>query len=113
MYGFSSFYWDVADLAEPDRRAVDALDGASPPLPSAGYATHDPDGLLAAYRTLLHSADPPARGVALDQYTYAEPRGAGVPTTPSRRSTTRCSRRRGRCSPSRPIRPCRSPRSRG
>lgn len=75
MYGFSSFYWDVADLAERDRRAVEALDGASPPLPSAGYATHDPDGLLAAYRTLLHSDDPPARGVALDQYTYAEAQG--------------------------------------
>jgi hypothetical protein len=72
MYGFSSFYWDVAELAEADRRAVATLNTASPPLPSAGYATHDPDGLLAAYRTLLHSADVRARGVALDQYTYAQ-----------------------------------------
>ncbi|WP_327003079.1 hypothetical protein OHA72_49695 [Dactylosporangium sp. NBC_01737] len=75
MYGFSSFHWDVAELAGPDRRAVEALDTASPPLPSAGYATLDPDGLLAAYRTLLHSDDVQARGVALDQYTYAEAQG--------------------------------------
>jgi len=71
VYGFSAFYWDVGELAEEDRRAVAGLDSASPPLPSAGYATHDPDGLLEAYRTLLHSTDVRARGVALDQYTYA------------------------------------------
>jgi hypothetical protein len=84
MYGFSSFHWKVSELAEQDRQAVEALNELSPPLPSAGYATHDVDGLLAAYRTLLHSADIRARGVALDQYAYAEAQhrwGADNPMT--------------------------------
>jgi hypothetical protein len=84
LYGFSSFYWNVDELGDEDRRAVAALDTASPHLPSAGYATHDLDGLLAVYRTLLHSADVRARGVALDQYTYAEAQhrwGADNPMT--------------------------------
>lgn len=71
MYGFSAYYWDVAELGEADRRAVRALDEASPALPSAGYATHDEAGLVRAFRTLLHSDDVRARGVALDQFTYA------------------------------------------
>ncbi len=75
MYGFSSFYWNVSELAEADRRAVEALNTASQSRPSAGYATHDLAGLLAAYRTLLDSADVRARGVALDQYAYAEAQG--------------------------------------
>jgi hypothetical protein len=71
VYGFSSYHWDVHELAEEDQRAIAALGTTSPPSPGAGFGPHDPDGLLAAYRTLLHSPDVRARGVALDQYTYA------------------------------------------
>jgi hypothetical protein len=72
VYSFSSYHWNVNDLSEPDRRAVAALNDASPSLPSAGYATHDEDGLLNAFPALLRSDDVRARGIALDQYRYAD-----------------------------------------
>lgn len=75
MFGFSSYHWDVGELSETDRRALVTLNDASPETPLAGYATHDPAGLFGAYRALLHSTDVRARGVALDQYAYAEAQG--------------------------------------
>ena len=71
MYRVDTFNWDVEELSETDRAAVRALNELSPSLPSAGYATNDPSAFLDAFRTLLHSADVRARGVALDQYHYA------------------------------------------
>jgi hypothetical protein len=50
---FTAFYWDVDTLGDEDRAALEAGD----------------------YRTLLHSADVRARGVALDQFVYAEAQG--------------------------------------
>ncbi|GIJ71178.1 hypothetical protein [Virgisporangium ochraceum] len=75
MFGFSSYHWDVGELSADDRRALVTLNGASPETPLAGYATHDPHALLAAFRALVHSTDVRARGVALDQYVYAEAQG--------------------------------------
>ena len=94
MYGFSSFHWDVAELAGPDRRAVEALDTASPPLPTAGYATHDPDGLLAAYRTLLRSDDVRPGASRSTSTPTRRRRAAGATRTRSPRTTPRCSRAR-------------------
>ncbi|MCP2169598.1 hypothetical protein [Goodfellowiella coeruleoviolacea] len=62
MHGFTSYYWDVDDLSqEADQRAWTVVNKAD-----------DVGELLTAYQAMLHSDDVVARGIALDQYHYAQ-----------------------------------------
>lgn len=72
MYGFWTYHWPVTSLPDEAHAALVQLNALSAELPSDGYPASNEPALVAAFQILLDHIELRVRGIALDQYCYAE-----------------------------------------